>query len=72
MTTTTRDTRTATQAYEENARAIEALMHTLKHELFRHKQQAAAEPRSWAFAGDLAHTRELLQQAVNFMTGEEE
>jgi len=72
MTTTTRDTRTAAQAYEENARAIEALMHTLKNELFRHKHQAAAEPKSWGWCGDLAHVRELLDQAVSFMTGEEE
>jgi hypothetical protein len=72
MKTTTRDNRTAAQAYEENARAIEALTHTLKNELFRHKHQAAAEPRNWGYVGDLAHVRELLQQAVSFMTGEEE
>ena len=70
--TTTHDNRTAAQAYEENARAIEALMHTLKNELFRHKHQAAAEPTNWGYVGDLGHARELLQQAVNFMTGEEE
>lgn len=70
--TTERDTRTAAEAYEQNARAINALMDTLKHELFRHKHQAAAEPKSWGYVGDLGHVRELLEQAANFMTGEEE
>ena len=72
MKTTTQDTRTAAQAYAENVMAINALMVTLKNELFRHKHQAAAAPTDWSWVGDLAHVRELLEQAVTFMTGEEE
>lgn len=71
MTTTTATQRTAAQAYQENAMAIDNLMRTIKNELFRHKHQAAAEPKDWGYAGDLTHYRELLQRIANDMTNTE-
>ncbi len=70
--TTNATKRTAAQAYQENAQAIDGLMRTIKNELFRHKHQAAAEPKDWGYVGDLSHCRELLQQIANTMTSEED
>jgi len=72
MKTTTRDNRTAAQAYDENWMAIFANLNKLRAGLDAHKRQAFADPKNWGFVGDLAHVNELLAEAARFINGEEE
>lgn len=71
-TTTTRDTRTAAQAYDENAAIITATLNHLADGLVRHRAEAHADPKNWSMAGDLSYVADLLQQAARFINGEEE
>ena len=70
--TTTRDTRTAAQAYEEHARAIETLLKTLRTQLAEHRKQAQADPKNWGFCGDLAEIHDRVATAVSFLAPDEE
>ena len=73
MTTTrTRDTRTATQAYEENRAAIQAAIKKLQDGLSKHRKEQSKEPRDWSYAGDAAFVLELVGRAASFINGEEE
>jgi len=72
MTTTTRDTRTATQAYQENMTAIEETLKKLQAGLKKHRREQAKDPRSYAYAGDLSYVADLVQQAARFINGEDE
>ena len=71
-TTTTRDTRTATQAYQENTAAIQAAMKKLQAGLKQHGKEQAKDPRNWGYCGDASYVLDLLQQAARFICGEEE
>ena len=70
--TTSRDTRTAAQAYEENMTAIEALLKTLTGQLAEHKAKQATAPRDWGYTGDLAEVRSRLETTVSFLANDEE
>jgi len=72
MKTTTRDTRTAAQAYDENAATITAALNHLADGLAKHKREAHADPKNWGYAGDLSYVADLIQQAARFINGEEE
>ena len=72
MTTTTRDTRTAAQAYDENAAAITAALNHLANGLAKHRREAQAAPRDWSLTGDLSYVLDLVTQAALFINGEEE
>ncbi len=69
---TTRDTRTAAQAYDENWMAIFASLNKLRVGLDAHRREALAAPRDWSLVGDLAHMNELLDRAARFIHNEEE
>ena len=72
MKRTTKDTRTAAQAYEEHAQAIKTLMETLKAQLAKHRKEAAAEPSHWGYVGDIAEIHDRLTTAVSFLAPDEE
>ncbi len=65
--------RTATQAYEEHRDAILALLDELRGDLGMHNVHFdRAGRRDWGFPGDLAHVRELLQEAHDFLNSDQE
>ena len=72
MTTTTRDTRTAQQAYDENMAAIQAAIQKLQAGLKKHRREQTKDPRSYGFAGDASYVLDLLTQAARFINGEDE
>ena len=72
MTTTTRDTRTAQQAYDENMAAIQATIQKLQAGLKKHRKEQAKDPRNYGFAGDASYVQDLLDQAARFINGEDE
>ena len=63
---------TAAEAYEANRHDIILLVDLLKAELGRHAELAAAEPRSWAFAGTLGSVRRRLLEVLIFLSGRSE
>jgi len=71
-TTTTRDTRTAAQAYQENTAAIQAALKKLQAGLKKHAKEQARDPKSYGFAGDASYVLDLLEQAARFINGEDE
>jgi hypothetical protein len=72
MKKTTKDTRTAAQAYDENWMAIWSNLNSLRRGLDAHHAEALADPKNWGRVGDLAHVNELLAEAARFINGEEE
>jgi hypothetical protein len=74
--TTTRDTRTATQAYEENTAAIQAAIKKLQAGLKKHAREFKGEEghfgKHYGYPGDASYVLELLDQAARFICGEEE
>jgi hypothetical protein len=72
MTTTTRDTRTAQQAYNENMAAIQAAIQKLQAGLKEHRKEQAKDPRNYGYPGDLGYVLDLAQQAARFINGEDE
>jgi hypothetical protein len=60
---------TAAEAYESNRRDIILLVDLLKAELDRHAERAAAQPRSWAFAGDLGSVRRRIIEVLASLSG---
>lgn len=70
--TTSRDTRTAAQAYDENMKAIEALLQTLTGQLAEHQKKQATGPLDWGYTGDLAEVRSRLETTVSFLSPDEE
>jgi len=75
-TTTTRDTRTATQAYQENTEAIQAAIKKLQAGLKKHDREFKGEQghrgAHWGYPGDASYVLDLVQQAARFICGEEE
>ncbi len=61
MTTRTRDTRTAEQAYMENHTAALELVERIRDALANH-DDAPADGLDWGHVGDIAHTRSGLQE----------
>ena len=72
MTTTTRDTRTATQAYQENLTALAETLKKLQAGLRKHRKEQAKDPLNWGLVGDLSYALDLAQQAARFINGEDE
>ncbi|GEM_PF-3008128 len=70
--TTSRDTRTAAQAYDENRKAIEALLKRLNEQLAEHHREQAQDARNWGMVGDLGEIRSRLETAVSFLANDEE
>jgi hypothetical protein len=63
------DSGEAAQAYQARRRDVEKLLRMLKEEVARHAATRQAKaPGSWAFVGDLAHVRELLFEAMVFLS----
>jgi hypothetical protein len=71
-TTTTRDTRTAQQTYDENMAAIQAAIRKLQAGLKKHRKEQAKDARSYGYAGDASYVLDLLDQAARFINGEDE
>ncbi len=69
---TDRDKRTASEAYHENWMAIQDQLQKLQTGLRAHKEEQKAEPNHWGFVGDLGTVLGLIQQAAQFINGEEE
>ena len=63
---------TAAEAYEANRRDILAMIDMLRTELAVHAQHAAAQPRNWAFAGDLGSVRRRVLEVLIFLSGRSE
>jgi hypothetical protein len=49
---------TAAEAYAERRNDIAIIMDCIKMELETHAERAAAQPKNWGFAGDLASIKE--------------
>jgi hypothetical protein len=71
-TTTTRDTRTAQQAYDENMAAIQEALKKLQAGLKKHRKEQAKDPANYGYAGDLSYVADLVSQAARFINGEDE
>ena len=59
---------TAAEAYQARRRDVEKLLDMLREEVAHHADYAAKEPRDWGFAGDLGRVRDLLVEALAFLT----
>jgi hypothetical protein len=68
---TTRDTRTAEQAYLEHHAAVTALLERLLTHYADH-DDADAERLDWGHVGSIAHVHEELRQVADFVFGEGE
>lgn len=62
-----RTSKTASAAYAEEQQRIATALESLQAKLKAHAAKAGTDPRNWGFAGDLAHVRELIEQAENFL-----
>lgn len=71
MTNQTQPT-TAEHQYNDHQIAILALIDDLRDELAQHSRNFDRTGRThWGYPGDLAHIRETLQDACNFLTNNE-
>ena len=61
--------RTAEQAYQENLNETKELMDKIERIRGYRQGNAYADKPDWSDVGDWAYVNELLQQAVNFLTG---
>lgn len=62
----------AAQRYERNSQRVQVKIAKLQTLLAYHAKQQAADPKSYAYAGDLAYVREQLDHAISFLTGDED
>jgi mannose-1-phosphate guanylyltransferase len=69
---TTRDTRTAEQAYMENHTAAVALVERIRDALAVQLDPTWRDGRSWGHVGDIAHTRSQLQEISDRLFNEGE
>lgn len=66
-------TTTAEQRYAEHKEAILNLLDQLACKVAAHNRQfAKSGRRDWGYPGDLAHIRELLQEAADFLNTNQE
>jgi len=76
MKTTTKDTRTAAQAYDENAATIQEALRKLQAGLKRHAGEFKGAQghfgAHYGYPGDLSYVADLVTQAARFINGEEE
>lgn len=64
--------RDSATAYDDHTDAIIALLDCLRDDLHRHSLEfAKSGGRDWGYPGDLAHVRELLTEAHNFLNDQE-
>jgi len=68
----TRTTKTAAETYATRAADIDALLDLIQQQMQVHKEEAAAQPRDWGFAGDLEHVRARLSEVLSSLSGMEE
>ena len=69
----TTKTTTAAERYEEHRDAIIDLLDELGGDIGMHNRNFdLTGRRNWGYPGDLAHVRDLLQQAHNFLNNKEE
>lgn len=61
----------AAQRYSKNSQQVQVKINKLQTLLAQHATQQAADPKSYAYAGDLAQVREQLDNAIAFLTGDE-
>jgi len=76
MKTTTRDNRTAAQAYDENTAAIQEAIQKLQAGLKKHAREFKGEQghfgKHWGYPGDASYILDRVQEAARFINGEEE
>ena len=72
MTTRTRDTRTALDAYMENHAAALALIERIRAALDNHDLAPVDTDIHWGHVGDIAHTRSQLQEISDGLFNEGE
>ena len=58
----------AATVYRSRRIDVEKLLGMLDEEVAHHAEYAAKEPRDWGFAGDLGHVRDLLVEALAFLS----
>lgn len=59
--------------YDERTDAINSLLGQLAADVERHNREfAQSGSRDWGYPGDLAHVEELLREAHNFLTNNED
>jgi hypothetical protein len=70
--TTQQARRTLAETYAARATDIDALLDLIQQQMQAHKEEAAAKPRDWGFAGDLEHVRARLSEVLSSLSGMEE
>lgn len=70
-TTTRRTKKTAAQTYAERGTRVEVLMETLADAVEAHQKKQQGQPGNWGLVGDLAHVGDVLQEAIDFLRGEQ-
>ncbi len=61
----------AETVYRSRRKDLDALLEMLKEEVAHHAEFAQTEGVDWSSAGDLAHVRELLVEALSFLAQQE-
>ena len=60
---------TAAECYAQRQDEVGALLDLIGQEAKAHAERAAAEPRHWGYPGSLGHLRDLLVEALAFISG---